>query len=262
MKEERYFFCPDATAKDELPEEEARHASKALRLGRGDEIVLIDGKGWFHKARVAEINPRVCRYEIYKSEKRRPAWKGRAHLAVAPTKNAERTEWLAEKAVEIGIDELSFLDCRFSERHTLRLDRIERIAISAVKQSRKAFLPKINGMMPFGKFVRERGRDGARYIAHCLGCDTDCGGNGSRAAVPNGRLNLPAAMESGDITVLIGPEGDFSEEEVRLALSEGFVAASLGSSRLRTETAALYAVMLMNLKNSLHEDGGRACPLF
>lgn len=257
MKEIHYFFAPDAEITEELLDEEARHAAKVLRLNRGDEIVLIDGKGLFHKAKVVEISPRSCRYSIYESERSLPTWSGRIHLAVAPTKNMERVEWLVEKAAEIGFDELSFVSCRFSERRTLRLDRIERILVSAVKQSRKAYLPKVNEMVPFEQFVKNKNIAGARYIAHCLDDNTTYEKHEEEKAIPlkGCRYYFPSILAQGDMTVLVGPEGDFSTEELNMALTENFVPVSLGNNRLRTETAALYAVMLMNLKNSLRNDG-------
>lgn len=256
MKEIHYFFVPEAELSDELPDEEARHAAKVLRLHSGDNIVLIDGKGTFYKAVVADISPRSCRYDILEAEKQKPAWNGRIHLAVAPTKNMDRTEWLVEKAAEIGFDELSFVCSRFSERRTLKLDRIERILVSAVKQSHKAFLPKVNDMISFDEFIRKGNLAGARYIAHCLNENVDYSALRPDVVSPNPdvRHYLPAVMENGDMTVLIGPEGDFAIDEVNAAMSERFIPVSLGNSRLRTETAALYAVMLMNLRNSLRED--------
>ncbi len=264
MKEIHYFFAPEAELSDELPDDEARHAAKVLRLHSGDNIVLINGKGTFYKAVVADISPRSCRYDILEAEKQKPAWSGRIHLAVAPTKNMDRTEWLVEKAAEIGFDELSFVCSRFSERRTLKLDRIERILVSAVKQSHKAFLPKVNDMISFDEFIRKGNLAGARYIAHCLNENVDYSALRPDVVSPNPdvRHYLPAVMENGDMTVFIGPEGDFAIEEVNAAMSEHFIPVSLGNSRLRTETAALYAVMLMNLRNSLREDGHTPVDVF
>lgn len=257
MKEIHYFYVPDAGQSYELPEEEARHAAKVLRLTHGDEIILIDGKGTFHKAVITEIGPRRCCYDITESRRQSPTWCGHLHIAIAPTKNMERIEWLVEKAAEIGFDELSFVDCRFSERHTLRLDRVERIVVSAIKQSHKAFMPNINSMVPLGEFLGRGDLRGGRYIAHCLNDSTEYD-------VPRGdtlpfsharRYYFPNVLAHGDTTVLIGPEGDFSTDELAAAMNVGFVPVSLGRSRLRTETAALFAVTVMNLKNALRYDG-------
>ena len=155
-----------------------------------------------------------------------------AHWAMAPTKNMDRTEWFAEKATEIGIDEISFLNCRFSERKVLKVERIEKIVVSAVKQSLKARKPQINEMTSFDKFVRQD-FPGDKFIAHCYAGEKP--------------LLKDVLSNEKDTLVLVGPEGDFSPEEVELALSCGFRPVSLGMSRLRTETAALVAAHLMNL---------------
>ena len=161
---------------------------------------------------------------------------GHIHLAIAPTKMMDRIEWLVEKATEVGIDEMTFLDCQFSERRSLKLPRIEKIVVSAVKQSRKAYMPILNDMTDFRKFV-EYHATGRRYIAHCYD------------EVP--RVNLFETLRKGepdeDALVMVGPEGDFSIDEVRMAIDCGFVSVDLGKSRLRTETAGLAAVMMMQL---------------
>lgn len=236
MKETRYFFVPDATDRHELPEEEALHALKVLRLKEGDELVLMDGKGMFYDARVVETVSRHCCYEIVRSVPQERQWTGHVHLAIAPTKMLERMEWCVEKATEIGVDELSFLDCRFSERKVIKLPRIEKIVVAAVKQSRKAYLPQVNDMLAFSKFI-DLHKTGRRYIAHCY--------------EEVERVNLFDELRKGsadkDALVMIGPEGDFSIDEVRKAVDSGFVSVDLGRSRLRTETAGLSAVMMMQL---------------
>lgn len=248
MKEIRFFYVDDAEVRGELPADEARHAIKVLRLGVGDSIVITDGAGYFYDAEIVEATPRACRYEITSKARVENSWNGWLHLAVAPTKNIDRTEWLVEKATEIGIDEISFVDCKFSERRTINIERLDRIVVSAMKQSHKASKPRLNTLMPFGKFL-ENCNDGEKYVAHCLN-DEICGAVPKSPSAQTSRGFLPALMGEGDKTVLIGPEGDFSVEEVNAAIAHGFTPVSLGESRLRTETAALYAVMLMNLKNS------------
>ena len=227
---------PDAANQTELPQDEAVHALRVLRLKEGDEIFLMDGEGAFFRAVVAMTNSKHCFYKILETLPQEKTWRGRIHLAIAPTKNIDRIEWLAEKATEVGFDEISFLDCHFSERRQLRVDRIEKIVVSAMKQSRKAWLPSVNDMIPFRKFV-EMPREGRKFIAHCYE------EIGRQELFPL----LSQTPETEDVTVLVGPEGDFSIDEVRLAMENGFESVSLGASRLRTETAGLVAVMMANL---------------
>ena len=236
MKEERYFYVPDAAARQSLPDEEAIHAVRVLRLSEGDEIMLMDGKGTFCRAVVTQATARHCAYSVSEVMPQQRQWQGRVHLAVAPTKMMERTEWLVEKATEIGIDELSLLLCQFSERRAVKLPRLEKIAVAAVKQSRKAWMPVIGDMQDFRHFIA-RHTSGRRFIAHCY------------AEIP--RENLFDCLRRGqpgeDALVMIGPEGDFSLDEVQQAVAAGFVSVHLGESRLRTETAGLAAVMMMQL---------------
>lgn len=240
MKEARYFYVPDAANQTELPQDEAVHALRVLRLKEGDEIFLMDGEGAFFRAVVAMTNSKHCFYKILETLPQEKAWRGRIHLAIAPTKNIDRIEWLAEKATEVGFDEISFLDCQFSERRQLREDRIEKIVVAAMKQSRKAWLPKVNAQVPFRKFI-EQPRSGRKFIAHCYE-EID------RSDLFKLLSDSCRATDSADeITVLVGPEGDFSMEEVRMALENGYESVSLGASRLRTETAGLVAVMMANL---------------
>ena len=236
MKEIRYFYVPDAACVTELPDEEAVHAVRVLRMTAGDEMMLMDGEGTFYRAQVTLTSQKHCLYEIVESLPQERQWQGCVHLAIAPTKLMDRIEWMTEKAVEVGIDELSFLDCQFSERRSLKLPRIEKIVVSAVKQSRKAYMPQLNDLENFKTFVK-RHSTGRRYIAHCY----------DEVA----RVNLFDELRKGradeDALVLIGPEGDFSIDEVRMAVEAGFVSVDLGKSRLRTETAGLSAVMMMQL---------------
>lgn len=239
MKEVRFFYVPQAADQTELPQDEAVHALRVLRLKEGDEIFLQDGCGMFHRALVTTASAKHCCYEIVDSMPQERMWKGRVHLAIAPTKNIDRMEWMAEKATEVGFDELSFVECQFSERRQLREDRIEKIVVSAMKQSRKAWLPKVNGLMPFRDFVRKPFQ-GRKFIAHCY------------EEIP--RKDLLAELEASqdaEAVVMVGPEGDFSIDEVRLAMEHGFEPVSLGSSRLRTETAGLMAVTMAHLTKRL-----------
>ena len=240
MKEARYFYVPDAANQTELPQDEAVHALRVLRLKEGDEIFLMDGEGAFFRAVVAMTNSKHCFYKILETLPQEKTWRGRIHLAIAPTKNIDRIEWLAEKATEVGFDEISFLDCQFSERRQLREDRIEKIVVAAMKQSRKAWLPRVNALVPFRKFI-EMPRSGRCFIAHCYE-------EIERSDLFQLLSDSCRATDSADeITVLVGPEGDFSMDEVRMALENGYESVSLGASRLRTETAGLVAVMMANL---------------
>ena len=228
------FYTPDIQTRAELPEEEAQHCIRVLRLNIGDQITLTDGKGYFYRAEISAATNKRCMVNILETIYQEPLWNGHLHIAIAPTKNMDRTEWFAEKATEIGFDELTFLNCRFSERKVIKTERIEKILISAIKQSLKARLPKLNEMTDFDKFITREFK-GQKFIAHCY--------EGDKPLLKN--ILKPGE----DALVLIGPEGDFSEEEVKKAIEQGFVPISLGKSRLRTETAALAACHILNLQN-------------
>ena len=240
MKEARYFYVPNAAVETELPAEEAVHAIRVLRLKEGDEMFLMDGEGCFYKAEVALVSSKKCLYTIKETLKQEPVWRGKIHLAIAPTKDMGRIEWMTEKATEVGFDEISFLDCKFSERKTLRVDRIEKIVISAVKQSRKGWKPVVNPMTPFRRFIENCSNNGRKFICHCYP-EIPC----TDFFTAISQEEQPSSAE--DITVLVGPEGDFSIDEVRFALEHGFESVTLGNSRLRTETAGLSAVMMSQL---------------
>ena len=226
------FYTPDIQTSTELPEEEAQHCVRVLRLTAGDEISLTDGKGNFYRAEISVATHKRCLVNIKETIHQEPLWQGHLHIAMAPTKNMDRNEWLAEKATEIGFDELTFLNCRFSERKVIKTERIEKILVSAIKQSLKARLPRLNEMTDFNSFI-EKDFSGQKFIAHCY--------EGEKPL-------LKDVLKKGEDTlVLIGPEGDFSEEEVKKAIEKGFIPISLGKSRLRTETAALVACHTMNM---------------
>ncbi|MBO5659840.1 MAG: 16S rRNA (uracil(1498)-N(3))-methyltransferase [Bacteroidaceae bacterium] len=239
MKEVRFFYDPEMTGI--LPEDEARHAVRVLRLSVGDEINLMDGKGVFYQARITSASNHKCCYQVLSQETQVPDWEGHLHLAMAPTKLNDRVEWFAEKATEIGFNELSFLDCQFSERKVIKTERIDKILVSAMKQSHKSLKPVLNEMTAFRRFVEEE-RIGDRFICHCYEQDDVMPGTEKKHLLDVMQKGVPT-------TVLVGPEGDFSVDEVRLALENGYKCVSLGKSRLRTETAALVAVHLMQIKN-------------
>lgn len=242
MKEVRYFYVPDAANQVELPAEEATHALRVLRLRGGDEIFLMDGEGSFYRAEVTAASSKRCLYEIKENMPQKRAWKGHIHLAIAPTKMMERIEWMAEKATEIGFDELSFLNCQFSERKVVKTPRIDKIVISAVKQSHKAWKPVVNELESFKEFIQTP-RSGRKFICHCYE-EVE-----KKDFFTEINLCTDASQESDadDITVLVGPEGDFSIDEVRFALENGYESVSLGTSRLRTETAGLVAVHMAHI---------------
>lgn len=228
------FYTPDIATRQDLPEDEAAHCIRVLRLSMGDEVMLTDGKGSFFRAELSAVTGKRCCVTVLEEVRQEPLWRGRLRLAVAPTKNMDRIEWLAEKATEIGVDEIHFLDCRYSERRVLKTDRIDKIVVSAMKQSLKARKPVVGEMTPFKRFVSQD-FSGQKFIAHCH--------EGEKPLLQD------VLVPGRDALVMIGPEGDFSEEEVMEAFAQGFIPISLGKSRLRTETAALVAVHIMNMIN-------------
>ena len=236
MKEARYFYVPDAANQTELPVDEAMHALRVLRLKGGDEMFLMDGVGNYYRAQVTIAATHHCYYEILEQMPQEPQWKGRVQLGIAPTKMLDRVEWMLEKATEIGVDEVSFLNCQFSERKLIKPTRLEKIVVSAVKQSHKAWKPVLNEIVSFKSFINQP-HEGRKYIAHCY------------EEVPRTYLfdELRKPSDSEDAIVLIGPEGDFSIDEVKMAIEAGWQSVHLGKSRLRTETAGLSAVMMMQL---------------
>ncbi len=227
------FYAPEIATKQELPAEEARHCTKVLRLTEGDCIQLTDGLGSFYQAQITLATPKKCLFEIISCSEQ-PMHTPYIHLAMGPTKNMDRNEWVAEKATEIGFNELSFINCRYSERKQIKEERIRKILVAAMKQSKHAFLPKLNTMTAFEQFISQP-FSGEKFIAHCY---------------QEEQKTLKELYTPGkDVLILIGPEGDFSPEEIQLALQYGFQPISLGESRLRTETAAIYACSTINVIN-------------
>lgn len=219
------FYAPDIAQTSELPEDESLHCVKVLRLREGDPVTVIDGKGMFYYSEIEFAHPKHCRVRIIRQEKESSVRKGRLHIAIAPTKNIDRIEWFLEKVVEIGIDEITLLRCRYSERKEVKYDRLQKIVVSAMKQSLKATLPLFNPMTDIQMFLAAP-REGLLAIGHC------------HKTIPR-RYLKEYYQEGAPLTMLIGPEGDFSEEEVELAIQKGYQPVSLGESRLRTETAGL-----------------------
>ena len=224
------FYAPDIAVSGELPADEAAHCLRVLRHEVGDEIQVVDGHGGIYRCRIAEISRKGVRTEVLQHHEVRPHWGRKITLAVAPTKNADRMEWLMEKAVEMGVDRVTLLRCARSERREMRGERLRRIMVSAMKQSLKATLPQLEGPVDFMKFIESlEGRKASLYVAHCA------------PELPRRPL-VCEPMDAPEIVMLIGPEGDFSPAEIEAALNAGFLAVSLGESRLRTETAALFSL--------------------
>lgn len=217
-----------------LDDEESRHCVKALRRNAGDVIRITDGKGFFYDAVITKADARACEFSIQNTIAVE-ANSYRVHVAVAPTKNADRIEWFVEKATEFGIDTISLIECENSERTFIKTERLRKLAVSAMKQSLKARLPVLNDVTAFSDFINVSKEPG-RFIAYV---DND------------NPTQLQHAVRKGETTlVLIGPEGDFSKEEIEAALAKGFMKVSLGKSRLRTETAAIAACHIVNLVNA------------
>jgi len=230
------FYTPGITEPTYcLDETESKHAIRVLRLTNGDNIQLVDGKGNFFEAKIIDAHPKRCGVEITKKTSEFNKRSHYLHLAVAPTKNIDRFEWFLEKATEIGVDEITPVLCDHSERKVVKNDRLEKVIISAMKQSLKAYLPKLNPLTPLQTLL-ESEFDGKRFIAHCYDQDK----RDLKNELASSQSNL----------VLVGPEGDFSGEEVELALLKLFIPVSLGTSRLRTETAGVVACHTVNLLKS------------
>ena len=234
------FFAPDIATTLTLPEEESRHCTRVLRLAEGDEIEVIDGAGMLYRCRIAMAHAKHCGVEIVDKQVVSPHWGTKIAIAVAPTKNLDRIEWMAEKCTEMGIDRITPLLCRHSERKVLKTDRLRKIVVAAMKQSLKAQLPLIDELTPI-KAIIDEDFDGQRFIAYC-----------DESLPRDERKSLAQVYDpSRDALVMIGPEGDFDPREVDEALRAGFVPVTLGESRLRTETAALMAVATIHTIKSI-----------
>lgn len=232
------FYCTDITTPTyNLTEEESKHCIRVLRLKIDDAIYLIDGMGGFYKAIITDDHPKRCIVKILDIENEFKKSSFLLHIAIAPTKNMDRLEWFTEKATEIGINEISLFDCDYSERTIVKTERLKKVAIAAIKQSLKAYLPIINETITFKKFIASTTNFiGQKFIAHC------------NTSVGNDKMHLKTQYHAPEnALILIGPEGDFSIAEIKLAIDNGFKEIHLGESRLRTETAALYACTTINI---------------
>ena len=231
------FYAPDIAVTPVLPEGESHHCVKVLRRQPGDPVEVIDGKGSVYSCRLLEAHPKHAMVEIIGRRELPLPWTYGLTIGVAPTKHLDRMEWLTEKLVEIGVNRLIPLRGDRSERKELKTERLEKIAVSAMKQSLKAVLPRIDEMTTVSNVIRSTDVR-QRFICYC---DDSVE-----------RRLLSRELQPGeDVCILIGPEGDFSPAEVRLALEYGFVPVSLGDTRLRTETAALFAASTVHVLNQL-----------
>ena len=271
------FFVPTLSAGNVLPEEESQHAVKVLRLKVGEQITVVDGVGGFYKATIINPHPKHCTFEITETIVEYGKRDYHLHIAIAPTKNMERLEWFIEKATEIGIDEITPLICRYSERKIIKAERLEKIIVSAAKQSVKAYFSILNPQCSFEELMNKH-QASQKFIAHCYTTSTptpllkkrgeDNLNTSTLTSQPTPLLEeMEEAAEemeeilhdkkllqnelkkSSNVLILIGPEGDFSIEEVQRALSLGFIPVSLGNSRLRTETAGVVACHTVAIVN-------------
>ena len=218
----------------QLSPEESKHIVRVLRMKAGDDILFTDGKGMLYHCRIAEANPKGTLVEVLRQEPGKDKRPFVLHMAVAPTKNINRFEWFLEKATEIGVDRITPFISRHSERKTVKTDRLNRVITAAMKQSLKTFHPVLDEPVSFETLIRQP-FEGKKFIAYID---------------PEVTLELSKAYTKGENAwVLIGPEGDFSPEEVEQAKKEGFIPVRLGPSRLRTETAAVVACHTINLLN-------------
>ena len=228
------FYTPDISSTHILSEEESMHCIRVLRMAAGEQIQIVDGKGNLYKAEITDAHPKKCGVRIIESIAEFGKRDFYLHMVVAPTKNIERFEWFLEKAAEIGVNEITPVICKHSERTVIKTERLNKVLVSAMKQSLKAFLPKLNEAVKLEE-VFKNNFSGQKFIAHCR--------EGEKAHLKN------AYQKQKDVLILIGPEGDFTEEEVKHASEKGFKEISLGSSRLRTETAGIVATEIINLLN-------------
>lgn len=232
------FYCSTILTHPVLDETESQHAIKVLRLVEGEKIKIADGNGKIYLATITNAHFKKCAFEIEQTIEEQTTPRPHIHIAIAPTKSNDRIEWMLEKAIEVGLSELSFLVCKHSERKEINLERFYKVAISAMKQSGRAFLPKLNPIVSFDKFVNTT-YESEKFIAHVPQHGTS----------PN---LINATKGSGKYLVMIGPEGDFSQSELKLAKDKLYTPISLGNFVLRTETAGLIACHSLNLLNLIN----------
>lgn len=226
------FYTPDIKGDSHvLEEQESKHAIRVLRLATGDAVILVDGTGGWYEARIEDDHPKRCLLSISSYIKNYKPLPYQLHIAISPTKNMDRFEWFLEKACEIGISKITPLICHRTERLKVKMDRLDRILISAMKQSLKAYKPVLSEPVKMAQFLKQE-QTGTLALAHCY---------------PEQRLSIKELKPLGQCTILVGPEGDFTEEEVETAISSGFKSIHLGESRLRTETAGIFICSAISL---------------
>ena len=231
------FYAPDIAINPILPESDSQHCVRVLRMKEGDTLEVIDGKGHRYTCRLIEAHAKRAHVEIIEKQDVPLSWQNNITIAVAPTKHLDRMEWMVEKLTEIGVNRIIPLLCRYSERKELKIERLEKIAISAMKQSLKTVLPIIDVMTPIKDVITKQMYD-QRFIAYCDN------------SIPRKLLSAEYRANK-DTLILIGPEGDFSTEEINMALNSGYNPISLGDNRLRTETAAIVACDTCHIINQL-----------
>lgn len=223
------FYNPNLTQNSKtttFDKIESRHIVRVLRKVIGDELQITNGKGLFFEAKISIASDKKCVADIFSIQEKPKTWNYYLHIAIAPTKSNDRFEWFLEKATEIGIDEITPIICQNSERKVVKEERLEKILQSAMKQSLKFNIPKLNRVTKFNDFINQN-REGEYFIAHCE--------DGNKTVLKDSIKN------TSKMTILIGPEGDFSTNEIKTALAKNITPISLGESRLRTETAAVFA---------------------
>ena len=233
------FYAPDIETNQVLPECDSGHCVRVLRMKQGDPVEIIDGRGNRFTCRLVDPHPKRARVEIVERRRVELPWNCDITVAVAPTKNIDRMEWLVEKLTEIGINRFIPMLCRHSERRDIKRERLEKIAVAAMKQSLKAVLPEVLPMTPIAEVLKRFAPEAeSRFIAYC---DTEV----------ERRVLAREYNPGSNVLILLGPEGDFSREEVDSAIAAGCVPVTLGDNRLRTETAALVAVDTCHIVNQL-----------
>ena len=223
----RLFFDPNINASLQtfiLSEEESKHIIRVLRMKKNDKLVVLNGKGASFTCEIIDDHSKKCELKIFKAEQDLPLSYS-IHIAIGPTKQMDRMEWFVEKATELGITEISLIACKNQERTKLKIDRLQKKAVSAMKQSQRTYLPKINDIVDLNSFISSNPNG---LIAHCM---------------DNDKHTFEQEFSQNNCPIVIGPEGDFTNEEIQLALKNGYKAITLGTNRLRTETAGLYACM-------------------
>jgi 16S rRNA (uracil1498-N3)-methyltransferase len=234
-KDNEIFYAPGIlNGKTVLDVAQSNHCIKVLRHRAGDDINVVDGEGGFYTAKISSADAKQCLFEIESKTENFGKRDFQVHIAIAPTKNTDRFEWFLEKATEIGIDEITPLICEHSERRKINNERCEKILITAMKQSHRAYLPKLNKLTPFKNFTSTLFTSSHLFICHW--------------GEENGDLKN-AYQKGTDAVILIGPEGDFSENEISHAIEKQFIVVNLGTNRLRTETAGIVACDAIHFVN-------------